>query len=453
MPEKTHLRTSLIVGFLAVVVLLSGRGLTAQEQLPQLEIMGSDPTSPPSVALHVIGRDAQGAPLDFAAQELTVTHNGTAVTPVVDGAYRAGTLTVFLLDLPPGVSAQIPAVQDAIKQFASPAGGMMEQVDAVAIYQVGEFEAREILAPTEFYNTVQNLFVDDLTPETGATALDDSLGNLLESVDGLKPRSDMVASIVVMSDGTDATSTQFEIQDLVVLAGTTGIPVHTASLDNVELPPFSQEEGRTNLNNLSTGSRGIATALSDTAGLGNIWQRIASFRDQTRLRYVVDNLAPGSATIELSLTNEPVVRDETTVNIPANFPSVVLNVPAESRAISMPSLDEPVTLRLSADVSWLDGEERSVTAASFLVNGQPVADIPPDRLGGFDVEISTFQYGSNNMAVAVADEQGLTASSPPVPMQVTEGSLSIPDDIRAGSSFGGVLRTLLIILLIVGVWR
>lgn len=451
MPENTRLRTSLLIGFVVFALLLVGQGTLAQEQLPQLAITGSDPTSPPSVALHVVGRDAQGAPLDFATQDLTVTHNGAPVTPVVDGAHRAGTLTVFLVDLPTGVSAEIPAVQDAIKQFASPAGGMMEQVDAVAVYQVAETESREILAPTIFYNAVQNLFVDDLTPETGATALYDSVGNMLENIDNLKPNSDMVASIVVMSDGTDALSSQYQVQDVVLLAGSKGVPVHTVSLDNVDLPPASQEEGRTNLNNLSTGSRGIATAITDTAGLPTIYERIASFRDQTRLRYVVEDLAPGAATIELSLTNEPVVRDETSVTIPANFPSVQLNVPPESRAISLPTLDEPVTLRLSADVSWLDGEERSITAASFLVNGSPIAEIPPDQLDSFDVEISTFQYGSNDMAVAVADEQGLTASSPPIPMQVTEGDLSVPDDISAGGGFGSFLRTLLIILLVLGV--
>ena len=54
------------------------------------------------------------------------------------------------------------------------------------------------------------------------------------------------------------------------------------------------------------------------------------------------------------------------------------------------------------------------------------------------------------MSVAVADEQGLTASSPPIAMEVTQGDLSVPDDISASGALGGFLRTLLIILLILG---
>ncbi len=452
MSKKSPLPFALLLIFLLVFAMaLTGQRARAQEQLSQLFITDSDPTSPPSVVVHAYGRDGQGNPLDLTTTPLTMLHNGSPVTVSADGVHQAGTLTVFLIDIPTGVADQIPAVQDVIKAFASPAGAMVEQVDAVAVYQVGEAEAQQLLEPTIFYNTVQNLFVEDLTPETGATALNDSLGSLITNIDSLKPNADMAASIVVLSDGTDALSSQFQPQDVVVLAGNEGVAVHSIQLNNVELPAAAQEEGSTYLNNLSTGSRGLATTLDNSAEITNIFNRIASFRNQTRLRYTAENLTPGEQQIELSLADDPAVSASTTVTFPENFPSVTLNIPADSRTISIPSLDETVPLQLSATVTWLDGAERSVSAASMLVNGQPIADIPPDQLDSFEVDVTGLTYGDNPFAVAVIDDQGLTVTSPPVPMTVTEGDLSVPESIQASGGFGSILRTLLIALLIVGV--
>ena len=124
---------------LLMVVLLSGTAVFAQDTAPevaQLFITSSDVSSLPSVELHVYGRDAQGNPLDLSQETLTILQNGNPVGPIeYQGAHTAGTFTVFLIDIPPGVVAELPLLQDAIESYAT-AANMAEQVDSVAVYQV-----------------------------------------------------------------------------------------------------------------------------------------------------------------------------------------------------------------------------------------------------------------------------------------------------------------------------
>lgn len=455
MPAKNNVwRRTLFLLLLFTLLFTMPVGSRAQEPLPQLLITGSDTSSLPSIELHVIGRDGQGNPLDFNATPLMVQHGETAVTPSVAGSLPVGTLTIFLIDVPTGVAAQIPAIQDAIEQFASPNGGMQEQLDFVAIYEVEAAVADPLLAPTGFYNSVQNLFVNDLAPETGTTALIDSLVSLLNQANDLRPRPNMAISLVVISDGTDIVSTQYQPEDVIARATALGIPVHTIWLNNVELPPVSQTAGQSYLANVAAATRGGAANLENGAGLVNIWQRIAAFRNQTRLRYTVDGLSGGRFPVELSLVNEPLVSARTEVVVVGSMPGVTLNLPAESANLTLPDLAQPVTLRLGASVAWLDGAQRAVNNAGLIVNGQRVADIPVDRLAQFDVSINNFIFGANTLAVTITDEQDLQVTSPPVTLTIAEGQRSVPSELQPGMSAGRLLLNgflLLLVLVLFGV--
>ena len=461
MPDKSCRRLKLLV-FVIAIFTLGGivYPVRGQEPLPELIITGQDISSIPSIVLHVFARDSQGNPLDLSSEPLSLTHDGAAVTATVDPRpYQAGTLTVFLVDVNEGVASEIPAIQEAIKQFASPGGGMMEQVDAIAIYQVGETEARELLAPTMFYNSVQNFFVDDLVPEAGHTALIDSLVSLLGQIEELKPNPDMVASIVVISDGTDAVSVNdpgVVIDQSIALS----TAIHTINIHNVNLLPAGQEQGRAYLQGVASGSRGLYATLDNAEGLSNIWNRIAGFRNQPRVRYFVPGLTAGNYTVELGLANDPFVKTTTSVPIPENYPRVVINLSPESSKMSLPDLEEPVGLRLGATVSWLDGVERQISRASLLVNGQIVMDIPVEEIGEFTAEIDNLVYGPNTIEIAIVDEQSLPASNPPYQLTVSEGGREIPSELRAGGVGSSILRILLILLflfLVAGVifwaWR
>ena len=444
-----------------VLLTLAGAPVLAQEAAgrPYLAVTGSAVTSPPLVDLHVYGLDAQGNPLDMTQHTLKVTHNGTPAGPItVNGRYKGGTFTIFLIDIPPGVSGQLTAVQDAIKQYAS-APTMEENTDAVAIYKAGETAAAQLLAPDTFYNSVRNLFATPLEPETGATALVDSLGGLLQQIDGLKPEPGMVPAIVVMSDGTDVVSTRFDENNIAGLAAGLGVPIHTVWLANEELSPASQQFGQDYLAGVAAGSRGLTAHLSDSADLAAIWNRIASFREQVVVSYPVDDLAAGDFPVELSLDGSLVTRAETTITVPGNLPLIAIDLPPESRELSLPDL-EPVELRFSTSVSWLDGEERELAVAQLLVNGLAY-DVPVADFDQFDVEINNLTFGDNLVQLAVLDAQGLRVTSPAVGLVVNEGATSLPPELRSGLGIFGVIGriflTLFILVLLAGVgffaWR
>jgi len=446
-------------------LLVSGTAVIAQDDpIPPVErlvISSHDVSSLPDIELRMVGRDAQGNPLDFTQETITISQDGTPAGQITNlGTYQVGTFTLFLIDIPPGVSGQLPALQEAITQFANPQT-MMEQVDSMAVYQVGGSNAVELLAPTSFHNSVRNLFASPLTPETGPTALYDSTGGLIDEIEALKLNAESVASIVLLTDGTDSVSTRFEADEVTETAVRAGIPIHTIWLNNENLGEGAQEAGQEYLAAVAAGSGGIAMRLENAGDLPLVWNRIAGFRDQARIRYTVEGLTAGDFTVNAQLVVNTAVQAETTISIPPNIPSVVIDLPAESRTLTLPNLDNPVELKFATLLSWLDEQERGVEAAQLIVNGQTSADIPVDSLDQFTVALDQLVYGNNSIEVVILDSQGIRARSPEVMLTVNEGRRDIPSALNAGLDVQGLLgRVLLVaaILVIVAImwfvaWR
>lgn len=434
---------------LLAMVLMTGTAVLAQDSptVAQLFITSSDVSSLPSVELRMYGRDSQGNALDFSQETLNIQQNGSTVGPIeYQGTHTVGTFTVFLIDIPPGVVDELPLMQDAISAFAS-TGNMQEQLDSVAVYQVGAAEAEQILEPTSFYNSIRNLFATPLTPETGATALVDSSTSLLDEMAALKPDAAMASSLVLMTDGTDVVSTRFEEDDLVERALELGIPIHTIWLanENISTPSFGQDF----LASVAAQTGGIAVQLDNSADLPLVWNRISSFRDQARVRYTVTALEAGNFPVTVSLAGNTAVSTQTTIDIPNNLPSVVINLPTESRTLSLPNLDEVVRLKFSTAVSWLDENERELTAAQIKVNDVSY-DVAVEDVANFQADITSLTYGNNSVEMVIIDDQGIRANSPIVVLTVNEGSREIPEDLDAGSGLLGlVLRFLLVVLALI----
>jgi hypothetical protein len=432
-----------------VSLLVSGTAVIAQDDpIPPVErlvISSHDISSLPDIELRMYGRDAQGNPLDLTQETITISQDGTPAGQIsVLGTHQVGTFTLFLIDIPPGVAGQLPALQEAINQFAQPQT-MMEQVDSMAVYQVGATNALELLEPTNFHNSVRNLFASPLTPETGPTALYDSTGGLIELVESLKPNEEMAASIVLLTDGTDAVSTRFEANEVTETAVRAGIPIHTIWLNNENLSVAAQDAGQEYLASVAAGSGGIAVRMENAADLPLVWNRIAGFRDQTRVRYTVAGLTAGDINVKAQLVVNSAINTETTITIPPNIPSILINLPAESRTLSLPNLDNPVELSFSTTLSWLDEQEREVEAAQLVVNGQTTADIPVDSLDQFTVAIDRLAYGNNSIEVVILDSQGIRARSPEVMLTVNEGRRQIPTELNAGLDVQGLLGRVLLV--------
>ncbi|MCL4804694.1 MAG: FHA domain-containing protein [Anaerolineae bacterium] len=448
-------------GLLFVLVLFLGVAAVAQaqesSQIGQLHITGSNTESFPSIRLQVYGMDGQGMPINFAAEPLFVSHNGFPVDEVIfDGQAPVGTLTVFLVDAAGGASDQLPAIEEAIRQYASP-GNMQEQVDSVAIYQVRANGPQQLLAPTPFHNGVANLFnTSHLVAEEGATSLYDSVISMIGEIEGLKPQPEMAASIVLISDGTDPGTSQAQPADVIQRAAAAGVPIHTLHIEDPALGA-GLELGRAYLRDLSTGSRGVAVELASPEGLAAVWNRIAGFRDHSWIRYTVPEVVGGTVPVEVSLLNNRDTKAMTEVTISTAAPNVVIEVPRESRSLTLPDLEKPVKLGLTTTVSWLDGQEREITAAQLLVNGGMVADIPAKDLASFTATIPKFLIGDNRLEVVVTDSQGITSTSAPVIISVAQGEeLEVPEALQpAGSSFSWtwLLWALLLVgLVAAGVW-
>lgn len=431
---------------LGLLLVTSGGAAAQPDEAPPpvLNITGSDISSPPTIALTVYGRTGQGDELDLTSEALSLTHDGRPVTDFsIQGTEEVGTFTIFLIDVPDSVADKLPAIENVITQFANPPA-MKEQVDAVAVYQVGADGPRELLEPSRFYNSVVNLFAAPLEPAAGPTALVDSIGGLLSQLDQIRPDPAMATAVIVISDGTDAVSTQYQPEEIPALAAEMGVPLHTVWVQNAELSAGSQEQGRDYLTQIASDARGLAVQLQNTADLGLIWNRIADFRNQPVLRYQVDDLSGGAFPITLSLAEQPEVMAETAVTVPDNLPRITLDLPPESQSLTLPDLDNPVTLQFNPTLSWLDGVEREITAAQLIVNGASQT-LDPANLDSFTAAIDNLSFGPNTIQIAVLDEQGIRATSPPLTLTVQEGSEQIPEPLDPG---GGLLRTLGRVLLI-----
>ena len=438
--------------------------ITAQEgtqpegdrPIGRLVISSADASSAPAIVLNAYAVDFQGAPVDLTPQNVIVTHDGQQVSDVETvGSYEAGTFTIFVVDIPPGIEPKLEAIQQAIEQYASPPE-LQEPSDYVAIYQVGEDKATQLLAPANFYNAIRNFFAEPLESQSGPTALLDSLGSLLDEVDSLKPEAGMATSVVLITDGTDVVSQRFEAPDIAIQAGTQGIPIHTIWVENQNLQPFSHEAGQQYLSELAQATGGLYSQLEQAEGLAAIWERIADFRMHSTIQYRPETLSGGTFDVVLSMRDNPEVQDSISVTVPDTAPSVIINLPAESRQLTLETLEEPVELSFSTSVSWLDEVEREITSAQLLVNGAVAQDIDIRDLDQFRAEITNFSFGPNTVQVVIEDELGQQATSPALTLNVAEGETQVPEALESRSQLAqtvarfavGCLVLLLVVVLV-----
>ncbi len=447
------LRAALVLALIipALSLLMGAHDARAQTAGGRLFITATDASSVPAITLQARGVAADGSPLDLSTQSLVVTHGGEIITDVqVVRPVDTGTFAVFLLDVTGGVADQIPVLQETILRYASSAY-MREGIDYVAIYRLGASDAQQELAPTQFHNSVRNYFSAPLQPETTATALYDSAVDLLNDMSAIIPDPALSPAVIIVSDGTDAVSSQAQAGDIAARSRELGIPVHTIWLLNEELT-LGQEVGRNYLAEVAADAGGAAARLDQPQTADTIFDRLMLWGRQYLVQYTVPNPQPGAYNVFLSLEDMPSVQAETTVTIEAATPVVNLNVPAESRSLTLPDLSQPVTLGFSADVSWLDGVERALLQAQLQVNGQPVGDVAPADLGRFTVEVPNLVFGSNNVQLVVLDEQELRGASPVITLEVVEGETQIPEELQPGGmALAGLLPLCLGVLLLLAI--
>jgi hypothetical protein len=418
---------------LLVVLFLSKLPATAQQTTSRIVITGSDASGAPTIELYVYAVDSQGNPLDLSEGALVVRHNGKEINAVQLADRREfDAFTIFVVDTPPSVEHYIDTIQQSIVQFASDPT-MKEGVDYVAIFAVDEAAARPILEPQEFHNGVRNAFATRLTPSEGKTALIDSLMGILNNLETLKPNPDLIEQIVVISDGTDAVSTQFTADDVPRLASEIGVPIHTIWLDNPALTESDKQVGKDYMTQLAAETSGLTHIMSTTADIVPFWEIIAAFRTQNVIRYELDDLTGDEHSVDISLADNPEIRAQTALEVPEvspSAPSIVIEIPPESRNLIRSTLDEPINLSISTSISWPDGVDRQITKAQLLLNGIEIQDVDVANINQFDAAISKYTFGPNQLQLFVADEQGGRATSPAISLIVEEDIEGVTSEIE-----------------------
>lgn len=446
-------KLSIVVIVLVLLLGVMSQVGMAQTTIARLQITGIDANSLPNVDVTFYGQDSNGVPINPEGQLIDIKHNGIAVSAdkiKVKGKLPTGTFTVFLLDLATGMEDQLPALRQTVESYAA-IPYMEEQLDFAAIYRTDQLSAIEILPPTGFHNEIRNRFEVGLEKDvqSGPTALGDSLGDLLNRIESLRPRPEMMTSIIIISDGTDIVSKQFPFDKLELLgnlATQKGVMLNSIWLPN----SFTTDKGKQNLQALSALAGGGYTELSNTAQQTNLWQHISTFRNHQVISYEIPELKAGKATIQLTLPNlagAPTNQSETT--LPESLSSLVLEIPEDARTLILSNPESPTNLKLKAKLTWLDGKVRNLKSANLFVNQKFIAAFDPINLADFTLPLP-LNEGENLVQLTVNDVDGTQAQSSPIILKVQKGEKdSIPTVLQARNS--SWVNSVLIGLVVLGV--
>ncbi len=442
---KVKPKTNLIKPFiytvsLVIVLLLSGHAWGQDSEPSRLELTGIDTSTLPIISLRLIGVQSNGQRIDTTQTPIEIQHGAETISQeqfVSIDEESVGTLTLVLLDTPSGVAAELVGIQEAVQIFAGneESSYMVERMDTFGIYAVDFSDPKILLEPTFFRNSVINWLADEPPIQEGSTALYDSLDSLLGQVDGLKPRPEMIASIVVFTDGTDSVSTRTDEVSVIQKAVDLNVPIHTVHLNNSLI--FNPDEGQRFLQNLSDRTGGYYTELNQE-GINLLWGTVSSLGRQIVIRYRPAEPVPGNVPIAARMRDYPTVEAFTSAQFPADQLKVEFGLEEYFQTAVMPDLAQPLEISIPVEVSWLDGRERAISTAQVLRNGEFVAELPvsEDGLATADVSLTGLAYGPNEIILAVMDENGNRGNSSALTLNVAPGdSLIVPEPIAAGRSF------------------
>ncbi len=439
-PKNQPIKSLIFTVSLVAVLLFSGHAWGQDSEPSRLELTGIDTSTLPIISLRLIGVQSNGQRIDTSQTPLEIQHGAETIPQeqfISIEEESVGSLTLVLLDTPAGVAGELGAIQEAVQIFAGSeeSSFMTERQDTFGIYAVDFSDPKVLLEPTFFRNSLINWLAEEPPVQEGATALYDSLDSMLGQAEGLKPRPEIVASIVVFTDGTDTVSTRTDEVSVIQKAVDLGIPVHTVHLNNSLI--FNPDEGQRFLQNLSDRTGGYYTELNQE-GINQLWGTVSSLGRQIVVRYRPAEPVPGNVPIAARMRDFPNVEAFTSAQFPADQLKVEFGLEEYFQTAVVPDLTQPLDISIPVEVSWLDGRERAISTAQVLRNGEFIAELPvgDDGLATADVSLTGLAYGPNEIILAVMDENGNRGNSSPLTLNVAPGdNVVVPEPIQAGGSF------------------
>lgn len=245
----------------------------------------------------------------------------------------------------------------------------------------------------------------------------DAATSKLAASDGQRFRA-----IVLFTDGGELDN-QLDFAALLSSAQQNGIAYYAYLLgsraDNNEIE---------NVNNLTQPTGGSYLHMPTAANATPLLTTIATFGQQTEVRYRSQIARSGEHMLQVSLNGQTA---NELVNLTVEPPTVQIlldnsqTIVRVAEAADTPLTEmEPLSQPVPAQVIWPDNHPRSLAAATLLVNGKEQITLESPTLDAngllqFAWDISELDAGEYNLGVELVDELNLTSESDALALSIT----------------------------------
>jgi len=310
-------------------------------------------------------------------------------------------------------------VRDSIIRYAD---SFMDeaQLDRVSVIVPGQGGGRVLLDRAVFRNEVINEINFYVAEPVNNTPLNEMMGLALEVASQTNDEGRFQA-IFLFTDGAQLDN-QLDFGALVGRAQSLSIPIFSAILGRSADP-----DEVANVSQLADPTRGDFVHMPEADETDSLYALIQENGLQHQLTYQSTLSSGGSHTITVASGG---ARSSIDINLDISPPLVELPIDSSQpirRVIA--NADDPLTeaeptvQRLAAAVSFPDGQPRSITELTLVVNGvnQPPLQNPetgPDGLIELRWDISNLDSGAYELVVLTQDELGLQGQSEPVRLNI-----------------------------------
>jgi hypothetical protein len=407
---------------LTAAFLLLAAPVAAQEEVASVWLMGVDSADFPAVTLSFTPRNATGNGLN-PAPAITLAENGlpigqfdlrtvqnpTHVTFVIDANRAIGWIDLI------GDISRLAKVRNAIADYATRtltgAGAdrvsivVMDGPESARVLVEGATSADEVLAAINSYDPRD---LPAAAPVQAMLAL-----ALRQAAENRDPT--LYHAIVLFSD-TERLRSQVDFFALRAIQQQ-GQSVFFGAI----LGKFASADELAAIRELSVPGGGYPLAMPETASLAPIVATIRSNAQRTELRYRSRVTESGTQTVTLQSGDITTTAQFEVTVLPPELRLAADNRPIRRTGSPDQPFDlwEPTRQLLTAQIIWPDNHPRELEAVRFFVDDReqplpaPAVLDPTGRLT-WEWVLADLLPGEYALRVAVVDELGLSAESPPV---------------------------------------
>lgn len=252
--------------------------------------------------------------------------------------------------------------------------------------------------------------------DTPRTSLFELILYVLDRFEDSRIPANLMRSIVLFSDGFDATS-DLDIQGAILRAEEMNVRIYTVMVGPENL------SRRSNLERIAKLTGGIFTLLTDPAtDLDSVWGALAGQRSQLVLNYRLAKAQPEDLEIRTNIPNRPSLIET------VDYPVIPMN-PVEIQVVQpitetqITNISSGTQLPIQLQFNWHDERPRALKRVEYIINDDTkIQDLEP--LGQFSFPIGNFANGRYMLRVRAIDEFDLVSESAPVTFDIVRPATS-----------------------------